>query len=221
MNITTLLQNNQAWVNHCLEKDPEYFGRRAEVHKPHFLWIGCSDARVPANQLTGTAPGEIFVHRNIANQVMSTDANVLAVIQYAVEALGVQDIIVTGHTECGGVNAALAGQAPLPHVQGWLSPLRMVARLYQDELEAIPDQAARAKRLVQLNVVEQVRNLSRTPVVEQAWAAGRTLRLHGWMYDVHFGRIEDLGVSTAGPEVTMSSVVLPPSMSRRREPVAV
>src|SRR5688500_13332735 len=188
MNYETLLEKNRRWVAETVARDPEYFRELAAVHKPHFLWIGCSDARVPANVVTGTSPGEMFVHRNIANQVMPTDPNILAVIQYAVEALGVKDIIVCGHQGCGGVKAALAGNAPPPHVDGWLSNLRMVVRLHEEELSAIADEEARAQRLVELNVLEQVQNLSRTPVVQAAWADGRELRLHGVMYRLDEGR---------------------------------
>ena len=198
MDYQTLLDNNARWVRETTAREPEFFRNLAAVHEPHFLWIGCSDARVPANVVTGTSAGEMFVHRNIANQVMPTDPNVLAVLQYAVEALGVQDVIVCGHQGCGGVRAALAGSAPLPHVDGWLSNLRMVARLHDEELAAIRDADARAARLVELNVIEQVYNLSRTPVVQAAWAAGRTLRLHGWVYALHDGLLRDLGVTLTG-----------------------
>lgn len=198
MNYETLLENNRRWVEETVAREPDYFRNLAAVHSPHFLWIGCSDARVPANVVTGTSAGEMFVHRNIANQVMPTDPNVLAVLQYAVEALGVKDVIVCGHQGCGGVKAALAGNAPPPHVDGWLSNLRMVVRLHEDELSAIGDSEERAQRLVELNVLEQVHNLSRTPVVQAAWADGRELRLHGWVYRLDEGRLRDLGVTMSG-----------------------
>ena len=191
----TLLENNRRWVEETVEREPDFFRNLAAVHSPHFLWIGCSDARVPANVVTGTSAGEMFVHRNIANQVMPTDPNVLAVLQYAVEALGVKDVIVCGHQGCGGVKAALAGNAPPPHVDGWLNSLRMVVRLHEDELDAISDPDERVQRLVELNVAEQVHNLGRTPVVQKAWADGRELRLHGWVYRLDDGRIRDLGVT--------------------------
>ena len=198
MDYNTLLDNNRRWVAEMTAREPDFFPRLAAVHRPHTLWIGCSDARVPANVVTGTPAGEMFVHRNIANQVLPTDPNALAVLQYAVEALGVQDVIVCGHQGCGGVKAALAGSAPAPHVDGWLGTLRMIARLHHDELAAIRGPEARAARLVELNVVEQVYNLSRTPVVQAAWAAGRTLRLHGWVYALHDGLLRDLGVTLTG-----------------------
>jgi carbonic anhydrase len=198
MDYRTLLDNNHRWVAEMTEREPDFFARLAAEHRPHFLWIGCSDARVPANVVTGTRAGEMFVHRNIANQVMPTDPNVLAVLQYAVEALGVQDVIVCGHQGCGGVKAALEGRAPAPHVDGWLGNLRMVARLHDDELSAIRDPEARVARLVELNVIEQVYNLSRPPVVQAAWAAGRALRVHGWVYALRDGLLRDLGVTMSG-----------------------
>ena len=198
MNYETLLANNRRWVEQTLARDPNYFRDLAAVHRPRFLWIGCSDARVPANVVTGTSAGEMFVHRNIANQVMPTDPNMLAVLQYAVEALGVQDVIVCGHQGCGGVKAALEGGAPPPHVDGWLGSLRMVVRLHEEELAAIDDPDLRARRLVELNVQEQVHNLARTPVVQAAWADGRPLRLHGVVYRLEEGLLRDIGITMDG-----------------------
>ena len=207
MEHSKLLDNNRRWVDETVARTPDFFRELASVHQPHFLWIGCSDARVPANVITGTKAGEMFVHRNIANQVMPTDANVLAVLQYAVEALGVRDIIVCGHEGCGGVKAALEGNAPPPHVDGWLGNLRMIARLHEEELSAIADANGRARRLVELNVREQVYNVSCTPVVQAAWADGRELRIHGWVYNPGEGRLRDLGVMLSGtPAETGTSV---------------
>lgn len=196
----TILDNNRRWVSERLAEDPEFFRRRAAKHEPHYLWIGCSDARVPADVISGTEPGEMFVHRNIANQVMPSDANLLAVLQYAVEVLKVQDVIVCGHEECGGVKAALGGAAP-PAVDQWLMHVRNVARLHDDELQATPDGTARVVRLVELNVREQVYNLSRTSVVQEAWARGQTLRLHGLVYGLSEGILRDTGVSMDGGAV--------------------
>ncbi len=196
---TTLLQNNRRWVEETTARTPDFFSRLAARHAPQVLWIGCSDARVPANVVTGTDAGEMFVHRNIANQVMPTDPNVLAVLQYAVEVLGVKEVIVCGHQGCGGVRAALEGSAPPPHVDGWLASLRMLARVHRDELDDIGDEDARIQRLVELNVMEQVRNLSRTPVVQAAWAAERELRLHGWVYRLDDGLLREIGVMAPGP----------------------
>ena len=195
-----LIENNRAWVNERLRDDPQYFKRLASKHEPHFLWIGCSDARVPANVVTGSDSGEMFVHRNIANQVHPTDANLAAVVQYAVEALKVQDIIVVGHEDCGGCRAALGPEAP-PAVEHWISQVRMIARLHADELKAIPEMRERVARLVRLNVVEQVHNLARLPVVQSAWARGMELRLHGWEYDVSDGLLRNLEVTLDGRQL--------------------
>jgi carbonic anhydrase len=193
----TMLANNRRWVRERTAEDPDFFRRQASEHRPHTLWIGCSDARVPADLISQTEPGELFVHRNIANQVVPTDTNLLAVLQYAVDVLGVQDVIVCGHEECGGVKAALEDAAP-PTVSQWLAQLRTVARLHDDELSAIADPMRRYVRLVELNVAEQVYNLSRTMVVEQAWARGKTLRLHGWVYGLREGLLRDVGVTLDG-----------------------
>jgi carbonic anhydrase len=198
MPLTPLLENNRRWVAEQLAADPHFFERLAAVHEPHLLWIGCSDARVPANVVTGTMAGEMFVHRNIANQVVPTDTNLLAVLQYAVEVLKVEDVVVCGHEGCGGVRAAMSdGPAP-PLVENWIAGVRNVARLHDEELAQVPDESARFRRLVQLNVAEQVFNLSRTPVVQQAWANGATLRLHGWVYALSDGILRDLGVTMDG-----------------------
>jgi carbonic anhydrase len=181
-----ILARNRDWVERMTAENADYFRDLAREHKPEFLFIGCSDARVPANVITQTEAGEMFVHRNIANQVAPSDANMLAVVQYAVEVLGVRDAIVCGHYGCGGVKAALGDAAP-PFVENWLGNLRLIRRLYDAELAALPSDEARHRRLVELNVAEQVRALSRTTVVQQAWAAGRTLRLHGWVYDLSEG----------------------------------
>jgi carbonic anhydrase len=192
-----VLENNRRWVGERTQEDPTFFKRLVAEHRPHFLWIGCSDARVPANEITQTAHGEMFVHRNIANLVVPTDANLLAVLQYAVEVLKVEDVIVCGHEQCGGVKASLGPAAP-PAVEQWLSNIRMIARLYDEELSAIEDEGRRTMRLVELNVTEQVFNLARTSVVQEAWARGATLRLHGWVYTLSEGRLYDLGVSLDG-----------------------
>ena len=210
-----LIENNRAWVADQLHKDPTYFSRLAAKHEPHFLWLGCSDARVPANVVTGSDSGEMFVHRNIANQVHATDANLAAVVQYAVEALQVHDIIVVGHEDCGGVRAALGPQAP-PAVEHWISQVRALARLHADELEQIPEMDKRIARLVKLNVIEQVHNLARLPVVQAAWARGRELRVHGWVYNVHDGLLRDLQVSMDGRPAAEASAASRPS--RREAP---
>ena len=192
-----ILERNRRWVNATRQSDPDFFARLAEKHEPHFLFIGCSDARVPANVITQTHAGEMFVHRNVANLVVPTDNNLLAVLEYAVEALGVSDVFVCGHFGCGGVKAAMAS-ARLPLVDNWLNNIRTVQRLHAAELDAIADPEQRYRRLVELNVVEQVYNLSRTPVVEAAWARGTELRLHGWVYELTDGLLRDLDVTLDG-----------------------
>lgn len=187
-----LIQNNAAWVAERLQTDPDYFKRLAAAQRPEFLWVGCSDSRVPANEITGTLPGEIFVHRNVANMVVHTDFNFLAVLQYAVEVLHVKHIIVCGHYGCGGVIAAM-GQHNTGLVNKWLRNIKEVYEKHRLELEAIVDQKHRADRLVELNVIEQVRNLAKTSLVQKAWQT-KTLSIHGWVYGLDTGLIKDLKV---------------------------
>jgi carbonic anhydrase len=223
-----ILENNRQWVADTLQSDPEFFKRLAAEHRPHYLFIGCSDARVPANVITQTKEGEMFVHRNIANMVVPTDNNMLAVLQYAVEALGVKDIFVCGHYGCGGVKAAMDDQTPLQFVDNWLTNIRTVRRLHAEDLEAIDDPARRYQRLVELNVMEQVYNLSRTPVVQAAWARGAELRLHGWVYELGEGLLRDLGIhldgaaaAEAGPDAARIAVRAPEPAGVPDAPAAV
>jgi carbonic anhydrase len=197
MEFSQILENNRTWVAERTADDPHFFARLAAEHRPQFLFIGCSDARVPANVITQTAAGEMFVHRNIANLVVPTDTNLLAVLQYAVEVLKVRDVIVCGHEGCGGVRAAMGPAAP-PLVENWVANIRAVARLHDAELSEIEDADRRFARLVELNVIEQVCNLSRTPVVQSAWSAGATLRLHGVVYRLEHGLLRDIGVTLDG-----------------------
>ncbi|MGZ8490767.1 MAG: carbonic anhydrase [Gemmatirosa sp.] len=213
----TLLDNNRRWVRERLAQDPEFFRRRAAKHAPKYLWIGCSDARVPADVITPAEPGEMFVHRNIANQVVPSDANMLAVLQYAIEVLKVEDVIVCGHEECGGVKAALGGPAPAV-VDQWLMHVRNVARLHDDELRAVPAGDARVVRLAELNVREQVYNLSRTPIVQEAWARGQSLRLHGVVYGLAEGILRDLSVSLDGSP--LGTPTQPPAAAPIAKPLA-
>lgn len=201
----SVIQNNHTWVEQKTKDDPEYFSRLAVHHHPQFLFIGCSDARVPANVITQTAAGEMFVHRNVANMVVPTDTNLLAVLQYAVVVLGVSDIIVCGHYGCGGVKAAMSdpGSAP-PFVENWLSNIRTVARMRADELALCENDDERYRRLVELNVTEQVFNLSQTLVVRTAWSDGMTLRIHGVVYTLAEGILHDLGVMADGTSVERS-----------------
>ncbi len=197
--IKRLFQSNRRWVGAMTKSDPEFFRSRAVPAEPHFLFIGCSDSRVPADSLTGMTPGEIVVHRNIANQVFTADLNVLSVLQYAVEVLHVSDVIVCGHYGCAGVQAAM-GTAPLGLVDNWLGNIRNVMRLHRQELDAITDPAERWRRLIDLNVLEQVYNLSQTPVVQKVWQSGAKLLLHGLVYKLEDGLLMDLALGVDSPE---------------------
>ncbi len=192
-----LLARNRTWANRMLADDPGFFENLAHQQTPELLWIGCSDSRVPANQIVGLLPGDVFVHRNVANVVVHTDLNCLSVVQFAVDVLGVKHIIVCGHYGCGGVAAALA-RSRLGLVDNWLRHVEDVAEKHADELDAIPEENAREDRLAELNVVEQVTNIAQTTVVEDAWQRGQELHLHGWIYGIADGLIRDLGVTTNG-----------------------
>jgi len=187
-----LLAHNRAWAAARIGEDPDYFSRLAQQHAPTFLWIGCSDARVPANTLVGLEPGEVFVHRNIANQVLPRDVNVRAIIDYAVGTLQVRHIFVVGHYGCGGVAAALSRQS-LGVLDAWLADLRELWLHHEAELAALPERE-RTNALAELNVKRQVMNVGRFAAVQQAWREGRDLHVHGWIYDIHDGLLKDLGV---------------------------
>jgi carbonic anhydrase len=189
-----LLENNKKWVAEQLALDPHFFDNLAEKQSPEYLWIGCSDSRVPANQITGTQPGEVFVHRNIANMVVHSDMNMLSVLSYAVEVLQVKHIIVCGHYGCGGVLAAM-GNIQLGLIDNWLRHLKDVYRVHFQELDKIEDKEIRVRRFVELNVMEQVLHLGKTSIVQNAWKRGQNLHLHGWAYDIKDGMIKDLGVN--------------------------
>ena len=180
-----ILQNNKEWAAEKVKKEPEFFTRLENLQEPDFLWIGCSDSRVPADMITGTQPGEIFVHRNIANVVVSTDTNMLSVLQYAVEVLKVKHVIVCGHYGCGGVKAA-AGQHYFGIINGWLNNIKDVYQMHRPELEKL-DEKARIDRLVELNVIEQVKNLSKTAIIQASWQKEQRPHLHGWVYSLHDG----------------------------------
>lgn len=185
-----LLLANKAWVQDKLSVREDYFLRMADDQKPDFLWIGCSDSRVPAEDVTGTEPGELFVHRNVANQVLHTDFNMLSVLQYAIEVLKVNHVIVCGHYGCGGVRNAMSHKH-LGLINKWLRNIKDVYRLHQHELDGLPDAERKLSRLVELNVQEQVWKLAETSFVQQAWQSGHPLHLHGWVYDLHTGLIKD------------------------------
>jgi carbonic anhydrase len=185
-----LLLENKAWAKEKLDVDPKFFSRLADVQSPEFLWIGCSDSRVPANEITNTQPGEIFVHRNIANLIVHTDLNMLSVLQYAVQILEVKHIIVCGHYGCGGVKAAMTHRE-LGLINKWLRNIKDVYRFHQDELETL-DEDSRVDRLVELNVIEQVTNLAKTSIVQHAWAKMNRPVIHGWVYRLEDGILHDL-----------------------------
>ena len=189
-----LLENNRAWVETTLKDDPTFFEKLAKGQNPEYLWIGCSDSRVPANQITGTMPGEIFVHRNIANMVVHTDMNMLSVLSYAVEVLKVKHIIVCGHYGCGGVIAAM-GNKQFGLIDNWLRHIKDVYRIYHSELDLIVDPVERARRFVEVNVQEQVYDLIKTSIVQNAWKNNQPLHVHGWVYDIQDGKIKDLDVT--------------------------
>lgn len=184
-----LLLNNMAWVEDKLNLRPDYFTRHSLVQRPEFLWIGCSDSRVPAEEVTGVEPGELFVHRNVANLVIHTDFNMLSVVQYAVEVLKVRHIIVCGHYGCGGVKTALSRQH-LGLINKWLRHIKDVYRLHAAELDALPEGDARTNRLIELNVAEQVNHLAELSFVQRAWKTEARPMLHGWIYDIHSGRLK-------------------------------
>ena len=189
-----LFANNRAWAAKMTREDPEFFSRLASQQAPEYLWIGCADSRVPANEIVGLAPGELLVHRNVANVVVHADLNCLSVLQFAVEVLNVEHIIVCGHYGCGGVRAALRDDR-LGLVDNWLRHVQDVRWKHHAQLDLLPTEEKRHDRLCELNVNEQVVNVSQTTVVRDAWARGQSLSVHGWIYDLHDGLLRDLGVS--------------------------
>lgn len=186
-----LFENNRRWAQECLKGDGDYFQRLSHQQRPKYLWIGCSDSRIPANQVIGLQPGEVFVHRNVANLVVNTDINCLSVIQYAVEFLGIEHIIICGHYGCGGVKAAMEPQE-LGLVDHWLRNIRDIAATHHREIESLGDPEKQYNRLVELNVCQQVRHVSRISFVQNAWARGQSLSIHGWVYKLEDGLLRDL-----------------------------
>ncbi len=191
-----LLKHNRRWAAERQSTDPDYFSNLAALQRPEFLWIGCSDSRVPANQITGLQPGEVFVHRNVANLVHPGDINLLSVIEYAVEKLEVKHIIVCGHYGCGGIRAAMDGHR---HgiVDHWLQPIRNTADRAIDQLAPLTDKSDRLDKLCELNIEEQVVTLAHTPIIQDAWVTGKELSIHGWVYGLKDGLIRDLGVTVS------------------------
>ncbi len=194
MSIKDLLDKNRAWAKEMLAQDRQYFSRLAQQQSPQYLWIGCSDSRVPANQITGLAPGEVFVHRNIANVVVHTDLNCLSVIQFAVDILKVRHIILCGHYGCSGVHAAMTKHR-IGLSDNWLRHVQDVAAKHDPELRSVADESQRHRKLCEMNVREQVQNIVECTAVQEAWERGQPLEVHGWIYDLQDGLLHDLKVS--------------------------
>ncbi len=195
-----LLADNKVWAREKLAVDPEYFNRLVHVQNPEFLWIGCSDSRVPANEITGTQPGEIFVHRNIANMVVHTDLNLLSVLQYAVEVLKVKHIIVCGHYGCGGVKAAMTNHN-FGIINKWIRNIKDVHRFHREEVDAITDEKQQLNRMIELNVQEQVLNLAKNSIIQKEWKERNVPHLHGWVYDLQDGLIKPIQEMQAGTHI--------------------
>jgi carbonic anhydrase len=194
-----ILDNNKKWVEDQLNMDPEYFKDLAMGQKPPLLWIGCSDSRVPANEIIGAKPGEVFVHRNIANMVIHSDMNMLSVLDYAVNVLKVKHVIVCGHYGCGGVKAAM-GNDSIGIIDNWIRHIKDVYRLHDKYLNSIPDDTERFNAFVEINVKEQVFDLAKTSIVQGAWKSGQEVSLHGWVYGLNSGFVTDLGVNFSSNE---------------------
>jgi carbonic anhydrase len=195
-----LKENNRAWARRKVATDADFFRRLERQQLPEYLWIGCSDSRVPANEIVGLDPGELFVHRNVANLAPPQDANYLSVLQFAVDVLRVKHILVVGHYGCGGISAAVDGKRR-GLVDHWLHPIREVSHAHRDELAALPDLRTCLDRLCELNVIRQVRNVAADVFVQEAWARGQELSVHGWVYSLSNGLIKDLQVTVSSPEM--------------------
>jgi len=202
--LTELLERNRRWSEEVVHRDPDFFQRLARIQRPKYLWIGCADSRVPANQVVGLDPGELFVHRNVANVVVHTDLNCLSVMQFAVEALKVEHIIVCGHYNCGGVKAAMQNDR-LGLIDNWLRHIQDVRDHHREILASIEDAEQRRDRLCELNVIEQVVNVCRTTIVEDAWRLRQPLTVHGWIYSLADGRLRELGVCAKDVDTLSSS----------------
>ncbi len=193
-----LFESNRSWADEVKARDPDFFRTLVGQQSPNYLWIGCADSRVPANEIVGLLPGELFVHRNVANIVVHTDLNCLSVLQYAVDVLDVEHVIVCGHYGCGGVQAALRNSR-LGLIDNWLRHVHDVMKKHRARLDELPDEASRLRRLCELNVMEQVLNVSETTIVQSAWDRGKALEVHGWIYDLHDGLLKDLSVCVKSP----------------------
>jgi carbonic anhydrase len=196
-----LLKENKAWAAEMIKSDPDFFNKLSGLQTPEYLWIGCSDSRVPANQITGTQPGEIFVHRNVANLVVNTDVNVLSVLDYAVNHLKVKHVIVCGHYGCGGIKAAITKNDFKPVLNMWLRNIKDVYRIHRSQLDLIFEDEKKADRLVELNVMEQVFNLAKTSIVQRAWKNEQRPDLHGWVYGLKDGLIKPVYEMKAGTNI--------------------
>lgn len=201
-----IIANNRLWVESKLNQDPDFFKKLAQAQTPPLLWIGCSDSRVPANEIIGTAPGEVFVHRNIANMVIHTDMNMLSVLDYSVNVLKVKHVIVCGHYGCGGVKAAM-GNSSVGIIDNWIRHIKDSYRFRKNEIEKIEDEKERFDRFVEWNIKQQVLNLAVTSLVQQAWNNGQELSIHGWVYGLDTGLIKDLGVNFSSQDDLRNSSV--------------
>ncbi len=190
----SLLDKNKEWVANSLEKDPDFFNRLSQGQQPPILWIGCSDSRVPANEIIGAPPGEVFVHRNIANMVIHSDMSMLSVLDFAVNVLKVKHVIVCGHYGCGGVKAAMSNKQ-IGLIDNWIRHIKDVYRMHQDELNSIVNEDERFNRFVEVNVKEQVLDVAKTSIIQNAWSNGQEIHLHGWVYDINDGIIDDLNIT--------------------------
>ena len=199
MPLKKLFENNRAWSTQITRRDPDFFNKLAHLQTPEHLWIGCSDSRVPANEIVGLLPGEMFVHRNVANLVIHTDLNCLSVLQYAVDILKIKHIIVCGHYGCGGVRAAIDRQE---HglIDNWVRRIKDIYRQHQEELDALADREQQLDRLCELNVIEQVANVSHTNIVQDAWKRGQQLEVHGWIFSIADGILHDLGATRSNAD---------------------
>lgn len=198
-----LFVNNRKWAEEIKSEDPDFFLKLAQQQAPEYLWIGCSDSRVPANEIVGLLPGELFVHRNVANVVIQSDLNCLSVLQFAVEVLKVKHIIVTGHYGCGGVKAAM-GNRELGLIDNWLRSIKDVCKKHHEEITAIPEGPARVDRVCELNVIEQVANVCQTTIMQKAWRNGQQVAVHGCIYGINDGILRDLNVTVTGAEQVLS-----------------
>lgn len=215
--LSGLFANNRAWAERIEKDNPGFFDKLAKQQAPRVLWIGCSDSRVPANEIIGMLPGEVFVHRNVANQVMLVDFNCLAVLQYAVEALRVRHVVVCGHYGCGGVKASLKNHE-LGLLDNWLHGINVLGRRYEDQIVAQPRKAEQVDALCEINVIEQVRNICKTTIVKHAWRRGQDLSIHGWIYGIQDGLLHDLHVTVSEAktvEETLTAALAAPRLAHQ------